>query len=357
MSHNVHVAVYDTLADWEIGYATAHLNSGVWSRDPDRFRVVTVGETLAPVTTMGGLVISPDLAVTDLDPAESAMLILPGADSWLVGGNGTFVAAARAFLDAGVPVAAICGATAGLAAAGLLDDRDHTSNAREFLEATGYRGAERFRYEGAVTDGNVITASATAPVEFALAIFARLGLYEPAVLASWHKLYGQGDPAGYFELMAVVRGMTGAPELLGEMALTVFRLNGQLLGLAEELTRPVGLTAARWQVLGAVLRTPLTVAGIARAIGLTRQSVQRTADLLVDAGLAEYTPNPAHRRAKLFRPTDAGLAAVRRIGPGQAVAAERLAGAVGLDDLTGALDTMRRLGDALDSLSGDGPPR
>jgi DNA-binding MarR family transcriptional regulator len=147
--------------------------------------------------------------------------------------------------------------------------------------------------------------------------------------------------------------MTDAPELVGEMALTVFRLNGQLLGLAEELTRPVGLTAARWQVLGAVLRTPLTVAGIARAIGLTRQSVQRTADLLVGAGLAEYTTNPAHRRAKLFRPTDAGIAAVRRIGPGQAAAAERLAAAVGLDDLTGALDTMRRLCEALDDLAGD----
>jgi putative intracellular protease/amidase len=202
MSRAVHLAVYDTLADWEIGYATAHLHSGVWSKDPDQFRVVTVGETLGPVTTMGGLTIRPDLAVTDLDPADSAMLILPGADSWMTGGNAPFVAAARAFLGAGVPVAAICGATAGLAAGGLLDDRDHTSNAREFLEATGYRGADRFRDEAAVTDGDVITASGTAPVEFAGAIFARLGLYEPATLASWHKLYGQGDPAGFFELIA-----------------------------------------------------------------------------------------------------------------------------------------------------------
>jgi DNA-binding MarR family transcriptional regulator len=147
--------------------------------------------------------------------------------------------------------------------------------------------------------------------------------------------------------------MTNAPELLGDLALTAFRLNGQLLGLAEELTRPAGLTAARWQVLGAVLRTPLTVAGIARAIGLTRQSVQRTADLLVDSGLAEYAPNPAHRRAKLLRPTDAGIAAVRRISPGQAVAADRLADAVGIDDLAGALATMRRLCDALEDLTAD----
>jgi DNA-binding MarR family transcriptional regulator len=145
--------------------------------------------------------------------------------------------------------------------------------------------------------------------------------------------------------------MTEAPELLGDVALTVFRLNGQLLGLAEELTRPVGLTAARWQVLGAVLRTPLTVAGIARAIGLTRQSVQRTADLLVEGGLAEYVPNPAHRRAKLFQPTGAGLAAVRRIAPGQAIAAEQLVAAVGIDDLAAALTAIRQLSNALDDLS------
>ena len=145
--------------------------------------------------------------------------------------------------------------------------------------------------------------------------------------------------------------MTDAPVLLGDVALTVFRLNGQLLALAEELTRPVGLTAARWQVLGAVLRTPLTVAGIGRSVGLTRQSVQRTADLLVEAGLAEYLPNPAHRRAKLLRPTAEGYAAVRLIAPGQAVAAVQLADAVGHTDMAEALATLRRLCAALDDLA------
>ena len=90
---------------------------------------------------MGGLRISPDLALDELRPADSAMLILPGADTWLTGGNRPFAAKARDFLDAGVPVAAICGATAGLAAEGLLDDRRHTSNAAEFLAGTGYGGA------------------------------------------------------------------------------------------------------------------------------------------------------------------------------------------------------------------------
>jgi DNA-binding MarR family transcriptional regulator len=142
-------------------------------------------------------------------------------------------------------------------------------------------------------------------------------------------------------------------ELLSGAALTVFRLNGQFLGVAEELARPAGLTAARWQVLGAVLGDALPVAGIARVMGITRQSVQRIADLLVDQGLADYVPNPAHRRAKLLRPTDEGRAAVARINPDHARMAHRLADAVGLDELAAALDSLRRLSAALDTIAPD----
>jgi putative intracellular protease/amidase len=198
----VHMAVYDTLADWEVGLATAHINGGHWQRDPGRHRIVTVGETGEAVTSMGGLRIMPDIVLDELDPQDSAMLILPGADTWLSGGNVPFARKARQFLEAGVPVAAICGATGGLAAEGLLDDRRHTSNAAEYLATTGYRGASLYREEPAVTDGDLITASATAPAEFAREVFARLDLYEPSVLAAWYKLYGQHDPAGYFELMS-----------------------------------------------------------------------------------------------------------------------------------------------------------
>ena len=147
--------------------------------------------------------------------------------------------------------------------------------------------------------------------------------------------------------------MNEEQELLAGTALTVFRLNGQLLGVAEELARPAGLTAARWQVLGAVLREPLPVAGIARAMGITRQSVQRLADVLVAEGLAEYLPNPMHRRAKLVRPTDAGYAAVRRIDPQHAVFSHRLAEALGPDRLHATLEALTRLSAALDALDPD----
>jgi DNA-binding MarR family transcriptional regulator len=147
--------------------------------------------------------------------------------------------------------------------------------------------------------------------------------------------------------------VTTAQQLLSGVALTVFRLNGQLLGVAEEMARPAGLTAAWWQVLGAVLTTPLPVAGIAREMGITRQSVQRIADLLVERGLAEYLPNPSHRRAKLLRPTAEGYEAVQRIGPGHAALAQRLARELGTDQFREALDALTQLSKALEVVAPD----
>jgi DNA-binding MarR family transcriptional regulator len=137
-------------------------------------------------------------------------------------------------------------------------------------------------------------------------------------------------------------------ELLSAAAITTFRLNGQFLALAEELARPAGLTAAWWQVLGAVLGEPLTVAGIAREMGITRQSVQRIADILADRGLAEYLPNPAHRRAKLLTPTAEGRAAIARISPGAAAAGAQLAKVLGEQPLAEAVAVLRSLSAALE---------
>jgi DNA-binding MarR family transcriptional regulator len=146
-----------------------------------------------------------------------------------------------------------------------------------------------------------------------------------------------------------------AQQLLSDSALMSFRLNGQFLTVAEGLAEPAGLTATRWQVLGAVLNEPLSVSDIARAMGITRQSVQRTADVLADQGLVSYRDNPAHRRAKLVEVTDAGVAAVRRINPDHAALAAKLqielgdarwqAALAGLRDLSAALDAVRNESD------------
>ncbi len=203
MKSTVHLAVYDTLADWEFGFATAGINSPDWQRTPGRYEIRTVGLTFDTVTSSGGLRITPDTVLADLDPTDSAMLILPGADSWPTGSLAPFAAAARRFLDAGVPVAAICGATIGLAVEGLLDSYDHTGNAVEQLAHTpGYGGTARFRVARAWTDRGLITAGAASPVEFAREIFAELDLYSPEVLEAWYGLFSTGDPSWFGKLMA-----------------------------------------------------------------------------------------------------------------------------------------------------------
>jgi DNA-binding MarR family transcriptional regulator len=102
-------------------------------------------------------------------------------------------------------------------------------------------------------------------------------------------------------------------------------------------------------VIGGVLDEPRTVADIGRRMGMTRQGVQRIADLLVDRDLAEYRPNPAHRRAKLLACTEQGYWAVRQISLVQHPWANRLGAAVGADKLRAALESMQQLTNVLES--------
>lgn len=91
------------------------------------------------------------------------------------------------------------------------------------------------------------------------------------------------------------------------------------------------------------------MAAIGRRMGMTRQGVQRVADLLVERGLAEYRPNPAHRRAKLLACTEAGYWAIRRISLVQRPWANRIGAEVGAGELRRALATMQRLVEVIES--------
>lgn len=195
-----HLALYDSLADWEIGHLMVELRTGRFTGQP--WTVVTVAETLDPVTTMGGLRVLPDLLLADLEPADSQLLVLAGSGLWDQGGGDEFAAAAGRFLDAGVPVAAICGATAGLARAGLLDQRRHTSAAPGYLAATGYAGGDRYVDERAVVDGDLVTAGPQSPVQFAEATLRRLGLADEGTLDAYERVFHQGDASAYPALLA-----------------------------------------------------------------------------------------------------------------------------------------------------------
>jgi DNA-binding MarR family transcriptional regulator len=142
---------------------------------------------------------------------------------------------------------------------------------------------------------------------------------------------------------------TEAGAVLTDVILTTFRLNGLLMEVAQRRAAEGGITAAWWQVLGGVLDEPRTVAAIGRRMGMTRQGVQRVADLLVERGLAEYRPNPAHRRAKLLACTEAGYWAIRRISLVQRPWANRIGAEVGAGELRRALATMQRLVEVIES--------
>jgi putative intracellular protease/amidase len=198
--NTVHLAIYDKLADWEYGYAAAHINNPAFQKNPGAFRIRTVGLTNEPVTTAGGVRMLPDMTVDQLDPADSAMLILPGAESWETGENQPFGEVAKRFRRAGVPVAAICGAVAGLAQAGLLDDVTHTCGAVEQLGE--YGGAANYRDVRAVTDSGVITAGPTDALAFAREIFVALDLYEPHVLEAWFGFHSTGSLEWFGKLVS-----------------------------------------------------------------------------------------------------------------------------------------------------------
>ena len=142
---------------------------------------------------------------------------------------------------------------------------------------------------------------------------------------------------------------TVAGRAFTELILEIFRLNGRLLDAGDALTRPTGQTSARWQVLGSLEDGPRTVADIGRYMGLTRQSVQRTTDLLEADGLVSYAPNPAHQRAKLAVLSSKGRATLDAITTRQIEWANRIASRLVGGDLGDTIRTLQQVRAAMDA--------
>jgi DNA-binding MarR family transcriptional regulator len=124
-------------------------------------------------------------------------------------------------------------------------------------------------------------------------------------------------------------------ETATRIVLSTFRANGLLLAAGDRLTADQRLTAARWQVLGAITlaQRPLTVPQVARRMGLTRQSVHATVQRLLHDGLLDLVPNADHRRSPLVRLTEPGRASYAAADRRQVVWANRLAAGIGRADL------------------------
>ncbi len=140
-----------------------------------------------------------------------------------------------------------------------------------------------------------------------------------------------------------------------DLILQVFRLNGQLLVEGDRLTEPLGLTSARWQVLGALQTEgrPLTVAQIGRRMGVSRQNVQRIANDLEDLGFVTFEDNPDHKRSRNIVLTPASVATLEKLDAVQGHWANVMAETMREADLRRAVEVIAMIADRCEELKTD----
>ncbi|MGM0123675.1 hypothetical protein IGI37_001048 [Enterococcus sp. AZ194] len=202
--HTIYIYVLETLADWELGYITAELNSKrFFKKSAPNLTIKTVSHSKEPIQTMGGLTIIPDCLIEEIVVEKSCVLLLPGADTWSDSNHQSIIEKAEALLTLGATVAAICGATTALAGYGLLDKRPHTSNGAGFLEmfVPNYKGSEAYLDSPSVSDQNLITASSTGALLWTKQIIEQLDVFASDTLEAWYQYFSTGKAEYFFALM------------------------------------------------------------------------------------------------------------------------------------------------------------
>ncbi|KIL74908.1 type 1 glutamine amidotransferase family protein [Bacillus badius] len=200
--------VFHTMSDWEYGYLIAELNSGRYFKQGIApLKVVTVGTTKESIMTMGGVNIKPDISLDECTVESKDLIILPGGNTWREEIHQPILKTIGAALKLGTVVAAICGATEGLATMGYLDSRKHTSNSLEYMKMVcpDYKGEGFYEMGPAVSDKNLVTASGVAPLEFAMEVLKKLDVFAPDTLHSWYSLNKTHQPEYFFQLMNSIK--------------------------------------------------------------------------------------------------------------------------------------------------------
>ncbi|MDO8680177.1 MAG: DJ-1/PfpI family protein [Acidobacteriota bacterium] len=186
--------VVDGFADWEPAHAVAEL------RRHGHYHVEAVGLTSAAVVSMGGLRVLPSKIMSQVDPTDVAVFILPGGDRWEQAAVEPELEATLRRLDGGdVPIAAICAATVAISRLGLLRGRRHTSNGLAYLRShvPGYAEAENYVDAPAVRDRKLITTSGLGDVEFARELFEELNVLSAEDRSLWAQMFRSAKfPAG-----------------------------------------------------------------------------------------------------------------------------------------------------------------
>jgi transcriptional regulator GlxA family with amidase domain len=191
MRDTVYFLAFDGFADWHAAQALCEI------RRPGEWRLQTVGFSLQPVLSMGGLRLLPELTLDEMELDRAALLIVPGGYVWERGQGDEAAEAARRVHSAGAPVAAVDSGVLVLARAGLLDACRHTGSWPGHIgtHVPTYTGADQFDASVlAVSDGGVITASQLGSVEFAREVIRTLDLYSPSDREHWFRLFKHALP-------------------------------------------------------------------------------------------------------------------------------------------------------------------
>lgn len=188
-ANHIYVYLFDGYSDWEIGYLMPEL------RQDNRYTVLTVSDTGADVVSMGGMKVSVDASLADIDPANMRLLVLVGGQMWEENTKDftNLDSVVYGMYQRKLPIAAICGATLYLAHKGMLDQVQHTSNALFYMQGlvSSYQGEAKYVNEPSVTDEHIITATGIAPIEFTREIMKELNFNEEYI-NRWYQLFKYG---------------------------------------------------------------------------------------------------------------------------------------------------------------------
>lgn len=197
----IYMYVQDTMADWENGYFLQGLTLQKMA-GALKYELQTVSVSKRAIKTAGGITVVPDITLEEIDEMQAGALLLIGGDTWQEKSNQPILEMTNSFLEKNILVAAICGATLGLANNGILNSYYHTSNALFFLQGSDkYQGEKYYKNTLAVMDKNLITASSAGSLLWARYIFENLKLYSHQTLEAWYNYFSSGKVEYFRELM------------------------------------------------------------------------------------------------------------------------------------------------------------
>lgn len=184
----VYIFLFDGFSDWEISYLTPELQKS------ENIELKYFSIDGKSIKSMGGLNITPDFSIDQIDSSLISVLILPGGSAWENNSIKGIDKIVEKLNSENKKIGAICAATTYLARKGYFENTDHTSNALFYLQtiAKNYKGTANYKNVLAVTDKNLITANGIAPIEFAREVFKEVELYNEKDIEKWFQLFKNG---------------------------------------------------------------------------------------------------------------------------------------------------------------------